>query len=54
MEIKFCWCGLPITDKMGHKVCKKHGVNIAKPKERKKIGKWSGLSKRPYGAYDLY
>jgi len=32
--------------------CKRHGENYKKPKEKVKIGRYSGKSKTPYGRYE--
>jgi len=49
-KVTFCWCGLPKYLIGGKELCKKHGD---KPKqERKRIGRYSGQSKTPYGKYE--
>lgn len=50
----YCHCGIYIRkDKYGKDICPRHGVEWkVKPKARKKIGRYSGRSKRYKGAYE--
>ena len=42
-----CWCGLPVKEKWGYKICDKHGINWRyEPYKPIRKGKYSGKSKR--------
>ena len=49
----FCFCGLPMLKVKTDLYCSRHGKNPKKT-DRKKIGKYSGKSNRPYGLYEKY
>ena len=51
---KWCYCGRRLEDKFGILTCPTHKQEWEEPKRRKKIGRWSGTTKRMKGAYDKY
>ena len=55
LDLLFCQaCGrlLRVVDNKGKKECPRHGRNYFEKPKRKKIGKWSGPSKRYKGGYE--
>jgi hypothetical protein len=55
VSTSFCWCGRKLDYFWGIFVCPLHKGNcVTPPPKRERIGKYSGKSKRPYGAYEKY
>jgi hypothetical protein len=51
----FCeMCGRLLIKKGSATFCPRHGSCWHKGDQRQKIGRWSGKSKRPYGAYEKF
>ena len=51
--IRWCYCGLILQEKMGVKVCEKHGIKFTKI-IKQRIERYSGPTKRMKGAYELF
>ena len=50
--MNWCYCGRPLLTKMGITFCEVHGKDYNEKTKPKKIGRYSGKSKTPYGGYE--
>ena len=53
-KVEYCYCGRMLINKWGNKMCNIHKFEYYIPEKRKRIGKYSGRSKRFKGKYEDY